>query len=53
MPSIIIALGHEVLFLEYIPHLRDYFIYPATVADGVYRTPEIPGCSADLKEEIV
>ena len=53
MPSILIALGHEVLFLEYIPHLRNYFIYPATVADGVYRTPEIPGCSADLKEGIV
>jgi L-fuconate dehydratase len=46
-----IALGHEALFLEYIPHLRDYFVHPAIVADGVYRTPEVPGCSTDLKEE--
>ena len=43
-----IALGHEVLFLEYIPHLRDHFIHPAIVEDGVYRTPFEPGCSSDL-----
>jgi len=43
-----IALGHEVLFLEYIPHLRDHFIHPASVEDGVYRTPFEPGCSSDL-----
>ena len=43
-----IALGHEVLFLEYIPHLRDRFVHPAMVEDGVYRTPLEPGCSSDL-----
>ncbi|MEN9936758.1 MAG: hypothetical protein RLZZ387_3337 [Chloroflexota bacterium] len=43
-----IALGHEELFLEYIPHLRQHFVHPARVVDGVYRTPEEPGCSADL-----
>jgi L-fuconate dehydratase len=48
-----IALGHEALFLEYIPHLREHFVHPATVADGHYRTPEAPGCSSDLKEHIV
>jgi L-fuconate dehydratase len=48
-----IALGHEALFLEYIPHLREHFVHPATVADGRYRTPEAPGCSSDLKEHIV
>ena len=48
-----IALGHEALFLEYIPHLRAHFVHPATVADGRYRTPEAPGCSSDLKEQIV
>jgi L-fuconate dehydratase len=44
-----IALGHEALFLEYIPHLRDYFVHPARVEDGVYRTPQEPGSSSDLR----
>ena len=44
-----IALGHEALFLEYIPHLRDYFVHPATVEEGVYRTPQEPGSSSDLR----
>jgi L-fuconate dehydratase len=43
-----IALGHEVVFLEYIPHLREHFVHPAHVADGVYRTPQEPGTSSDL-----
>jgi L-fuconate dehydratase len=46
-----IALGHEVLFLEYIPHLREYFEHPAQVSGGVYRTPQEPGCSTDLLKE--
>lgn len=46
-----IALGHEALFLEYIPHLRDYFIHPAVVRDGVYQTPQEPGSSSDLVEQ--
>ena len=45
-----IALGHEALLLEYIPHLRDRFAHPAIVEDGVYRTPQEPGCSCDLVE---
>jgi L-fuconate dehydratase len=44
-----IALGHEVLFLEHIPHLRGQFVFPALVEDGRYRTPEEPGASCDLK----
>jgi L-fuconate dehydratase len=36
------------LFLEYIPHLRPYFAEPTDVSDGVYRTPQRPGSSADL-----
>jgi L-fuconate dehydratase len=43
-----IALGNPALFLEYIPHLKHYFQHPAVVADGVYHTPEVPGCSTDL-----
>lgn len=43
-----IALGHEVVFLEYIPHLRDHFRVPALVRDGVYMTPHEPGSSSDL-----
>jgi L-fuconate dehydratase len=44
-----IALGHERIFLEYIPHLRDYFTQPAQVEGGVYMTPQEPGSSSDLK----
>jgi L-fuconate dehydratase len=44
-----IALAHEVLFLEHIPHLRDHFVFPALVADGCYKTPQEPGASCDLK----
>ena len=43
-----IALGHEKLFLEYIPHLRDHFVHPARVDGGRYRTPTEPGCGTDL-----
>ena len=44
-----IALGHEVVFLEYIPHLRAHFTQPARVEQGVYVTPQAPGSSSDLK----
>lgn len=44
-----IALGHEILFLEHIPHLREYFLLPARIEEGVYRTPQEPGISCDLK----
>jgi L-fuconate dehydratase len=43
-----IALGHEIVFLEYIPHLREHFVHPARVADGAYHTPQEPGASSDL-----
>ncbi len=43
-----IVLGQEVVFLEYIPHLRQHFVHPAIVADGVYRVPQEPGSSSDL-----
>jgi len=43
-----IALGHEVIFLEHIPHLRRYFARPARVEGGVYHTPQEPGSSSDL-----
>ncbi|CAB1085158.1 L-fuconate dehydratase (EC [Olavius algarvensis Delta 1 endosymbiont] len=43
-----IALGLEKIFLEYIPHLREYFVNPAKVQAGVYQTPQEPGSSSDL-----
>lgn len=46
-----IALGHDVVFLEHIPHLREYLVHPASIDGGVYRTPEAPGLSCDLKGE--
>jgi L-fuconate dehydratase len=44
-----IALGHEVVFLEHIPHLREHFVHPCDVSAGVYRTPQESGASCDLK----
>jgi L-fuconate dehydratase len=44
-----IALGHDVLFLEHIPHLRKHFVFPASVRNGYYETPQQPGASCDLK----
>jgi L-fuconate dehydratase len=43
-----IALGQEVVFLEYIPHLRHHFVNPAEVSGGVYKIPQEPGNSSDL-----
>jgi L-fuconate dehydratase len=45
-----IAMGLPALFLEYIPHVREHFVYPARVEGGMYETPQKPGCSCDLVE---
>jgi L-fuconate dehydratase len=44
-----IALGHEVVFLEHIPHLREHFVHPCRVEAGFYQTPQDIGASCDLK----
>ena len=44
-----IALGHEALFLEHIPHLKEHFVHPVKIEHGVYLTPQEPGSSCDLK----
>jgi L-fuconate dehydratase len=46
-----IALGHEVVFLEHIPHLRAHFVHPCRVEGGVYQTPQEIGASCDLKPD--
>lgn len=43
-----IAIGHEALFLECIPHLQSRFVHPAVVGGGVYVTSQAPGCSTEL-----
>ncbi len=43
-----IALGHEIVFLEYIPHLQKHFAHPCKVSGGVYETPQEVGSSCDL-----
>ena len=43
-----IALGHDALFLEHIPHLQKYFLHPASVQGGIYETPQEPGSSSDF-----
>lgn len=44
-----IALGQEIVFLEHIPHLREHFVHPCRVSNGVYQTPQEAGASCDLK----
>jgi L-fuconate dehydratase len=43
-----VALDHEVVFLEHIPHLKDHFVFPAQVSGGFYKTPQEPGASSDM-----
>jgi len=43
-----ISLGHEVLFLEHIPHLKKHFVHPAIIENGVYKTPQEVGSSCDF-----
>jgi L-fuconate dehydratase len=43
-----VALNHELYFLEYIPHLKEHFAFPAQVQGGFYKTPQEPGASADM-----
>src|SRR5215831_11195252 len=42
-----IAVGHDALFLEYIPHLKDHFLQPAVIKNGVYQTPQAIGSCCD------
>jgi L-fuconate dehydratase len=43
-----IALNHDAIFLEHIPHLKDRFHEPAIVRKGSYQTPDQPGASCAL-----
>ena len=43
-----ISMGYDALFLEHIPNLRKYFLHPALVEDGIYKTPQEPGSSSDF-----
>ncbi|MCL4106770.1 UNVERIFIED_CONTAM: hypothetical protein GTU68_048214 [Idotea baltica] len=43
-----ISLGHPVVLLEHIPHLKDYFKSPVVIKNAKYVTPQEPGISSDL-----
>lgn len=43
-----ISVDHEAIFLEHIPHLREYFKHPVKIEGGFYKVPQEPGMSADL-----
>jgi L-fuconate dehydratase len=45
-----IAMDHEALFLEHIPHLQQHFVHPAIIKDGVYHTPQVAGSTCELKD---
>lgn len=48
-----IALGHPHLFLEAIPHLRQYFRHPVRLENGYYAVPQVPGSSCDFVDGTV
>ena len=43
-----IALDHEAIFLEHIPHLQGRFVEPVRIVDARYETPRLPGSSCEL-----
>ncbi|MDP4679934.1 MAG: mandelate racemase, partial [Cyclobacteriaceae bacterium] len=43
-----VSMGHEAIFLEHIPHLKDHFLHPVQIIDGYYQVPKEAGMSADL-----
>jgi L-fuconate dehydratase len=45
-----IAMDHEALFLEHIPHLQQHFVHPAIIKGGVYHTPQVAGSTCELKD---
>jgi L-fuconate dehydratase len=45
-----IALDHEAIFLEHIPHLQGRFTEPVKIVGARYTTPRLPGTSCELKE---
>jgi L-fuconate dehydratase len=44
-----VALNDEVYFLEHIPHLQEHFVFPAQVSKGLYKLPQEPGASTDIR----
>jgi L-fuconate dehydratase len=44
-----IGMDHEHLFLEHIPHLKQYFVNPADIVNAYYQVPQEPGSSSDLR----
>lgn len=45
-----ISMGHESIFLEHIPHLKEHFKHPVQIIDGYYKVPQVAGMSSDLKK---
>jgi L-fuconate dehydratase len=43
-----IAMEHDVVFLEHIPHLKSHFKNPVVIKYGVYQTPLCAGSSSDF-----
>jgi L-fuconate dehydratase len=43
-----VVLGHDVTFLEHIPHLHERFIHPVRVEGGRYLVPMEPGAGTAL-----
>jgi L-alanine-DL-glutamate epimerase-like enolase superfamily enzyme len=49
-----LAIAHSACsLLEYIPWLRDCFVEPATVEDGMFIVPDLPGAGTTLRADAI
>ena len=46
-----VVISGQQSILEYVDHLHDHFLHPASAVDGFYVTPLAPGYSVEMKEE--
>ncbi|UVI31054.1 mandelate racemase/muconate lactonizing enzyme family protein [Paenibacillus spongiae] len=47
----LVASTQNAIMLEYIPWIRDIFVEPATVENGYYVLPQMPGASTEMKPD--
>ena len=48
-----VSAGLEGRRIEWIDHLHEHFVHPAVVANGLYRAPQAPGGSMEMRPESI
>ena len=50
---VVISGSHEQAMTEHADHLHEHFVNPIVIDRGRYRAPELPGFSAEIKEQSI